>query len=279
MKASATIFLLYFILFLPQANASDWEEEPPGISGKTGSVNRVDSGPQSRVFLQGRVQHADRLPALSDDMKAGANYRPGTHAQSAKYASSWFKIPDWFAGTFKSEQSTIDYVKDYASGKSSRPDKTVASSAVELHGFQADIHGDIWHYYVKSGSSSSEQEGQITYNNIDWYGPEFVSNKKVVMRILATSILVDKVRGTVVDSFRREDIKTYEPAANGAIKVSYTSKSFDSRGLPRDLQNGTSIYRRIATFRPIDKDENENYRLKFLDYLQSEKMEDLRPAK
>jgi len=278
LKPEPAVFLLLFLLALPSGYASDWEEESSQSRQGAGAAedeSETRSGKQGKFFLQGRVQHADRLPALADDMRAGANYKPDLYSQHASYASSWFKIPSWFAGTFKSDHSTIEYIKDYATGRTSRPEKTVASSAVELHGFQSDVHGAIWHYYVKSGSSRSEQEGHITYNTIDWYGPEFVSEKKVVMRVLATSLLVDKARGVILDSFRREDIKTYEPSADGAIQVSYTSKSFDSRGLPRDLQNGRSLYRRIASFRPINRDENEDYRQKFRDFLHVEKMDDL----
>lgn len=259
---SATI-IICTLLICPSSSASDWDEDD-----KSNKPAPKPTNASRKFILHGQVQHSERLPALSDDLQAGANFQPAGVSQ-AKYASSWFKIPDWFAGTFQSSQSTIEFIKDYATGKSSRPNKTVASVGQELHGYQQDSGGEIWHFYVKSGSSKSEQAGQTTFNTIDWYGPVYVGEDKVIIKILATSLLVDNRSGIIVDSFRREDIKTYEPAGSGMLKVSYTSKSFDSKGRPRDLQDGVSIYQRIAPFHAIDKEGEQDFRQMFHDFMAS----------
>jgi hypothetical protein len=253
------------------AAASDWDETP----GKS-SKKAAGKAPHSKFVLQGQITHSERLPALGNELQAGANFSPGSIPQ-ARYDSSWFKIPAWFAGTYESRESTVDYIKDYATDQAGRPDKTITSIGQEVHGFQQDAHGDIWHYYVKSGSSKSEQAGQITYNNIDWYGPEYVADDKVVMRVQATSFIVDRRSGIIVDSYRREDLKTYEPAGPGMMKVAYTSKSFDSRGNPRDLQNGHSLHRLVEPFHPCNGDGNVDYRQMFRDFLVSQKMPELIP--
>ena len=258
--------------------ASDWDESPtPVKKNEPAEATGSSSTNGNKFILHGQVQHSDKLPALGQSMQAGSNFNPNSIPQ-AKYASSWFKIPRWFAGTFESHASTIEYMKDYVSGRASRPHETVSSFGEEMYGYQQDSHGDIWHFYVKSGSSKTEQEGHITVNNIDWYGPELVSEERVVLRILATSLIVDKRSGIIVDSFRREDLKTYEPIGNGVMRVSYTSKSFDSHGLPRDLQNGVSLHRRSAPFQPINGDgRTQDYRQMFKDYLSNEGLSQLSP--
>ncbi len=263
--------------FFPErsAYASDWQEDPQEAQNQPGSdshTRAVDSDKKdSNIFvLRGRVEHANHVDGLSENLQAGAKFNSSSLSQGT-YASKWFKIPDWFAGTFQSLESSIDYVKDYATGRSFAPGKKLASSAVELHGHQKDKNGEIWHFYVESGSSKSEQSRQLTLNKIDWYGPELVDPKKVIMRILATSLIVDKRSGLIVDSFRREDIKTYQAGENGAINVTYSSKSFDSKGRPRDLQTGTSVYRKIADFSPIDRDTSHDYAALFQDFLKSSK--------
>lgn len=268
-RASLTAVLLSG--FCLACFASDWEEEPGAAK-----VKRDRSPTGSKLILKGQVEHAEKLPALSDSLQAGANYQPQSMPQ-AKFASSWFKIPIWFAGTYESQESTIDEIHDYATGRVSKPSKTVASVGRELHGFQKDRSGDIWHFYLKFGSSKSAQQAQITFNNIDWYGPEFVGNDKVIIRVLASSFVVDRRNGVIVDSFRREDIKSYEPAAQGLIKVSYSSKSFDSHGRPRDLQIGHSIYHRIAPFQELDREGDQDYRQLFKDFLLNEHLSELLP--
>jgi hypothetical protein len=254
--------------------ASDWDEDSSKQHVKAGEPPALQS--KSKFVLRGQVQHSEKMPALGESMQAGANFSPNAIPQ-AKYESSWFKIPIWFAGTFQTQQSFVDYVKDYATGKTARPNKAIASSGQEMHGFQQDAHGDIWHFYVQSGSSKSAQAGQTTYNTIDWYGPEYVSGDKVVMRILATSLIVDNNSGIIVDSFRREDLKTYEPIGVGVLKVSYTSKSFDSHGQARDLQNGYSIYRLASRFQPYDREGEQDYKQMFKDFLANEKLHELMP--
>ncbi len=260
--ASARIIAFLGCLVLLPCGASDWDEDAP--------LNSSPKQNGSGIFLRGKVEHSDRLAPLGENLQAGARFDPAA-IPAAKYGSSWFEIPDWFAGTFQSDQSVIDFIKDYATGRSVRPNKVVSSFAQELHGYQKDSKGGIWHYYVQSGTSRSEQAGQLTINNIDWYGPELVAKDKVVMRVQATSFVVDKNTGVIVDSFRREDIKTYSPAANGALNVSYTSKSFDSHGQARDLQDGHSVYRLLSSFQAIDKEGNHDYKQMFADFLNSAK--------
>ena len=276
MPFERSIYIVFVLLavagFCLPAYASDWDEELPA-KGKT---KKESDKSRKKLVLQGQVSHAERLPALGDNLQAGASFNPSALPR-AKYDSSWFKIPVWFAGTFQSSASTIDFIKDYATGQTSRPDKTIATNAQETHGIQPDAQGGIWHYYTKAGSSKSEQAGQTTFNNIDWYGPEYVSDDKVVMRILATSFIVDSHSGIIVDSFRREDLKTYEPVALGITKVTYTSKSFDSHGLPRDLQDGHSEYRLVQQFQPCNNEGNLDYRQMFKDFLSTENMPELIP--
>ena len=294
LAAARHIVILSAVLVFSPGFASDWEEGPepssetsinskakanPGSAGEDSntasdaksSVSGTNfTGSNPSFFLQGRIEHSDKLAPLSENLQAGSRF--DSHSlPAAKYGSNWFKIPSWFAGTFQSTQSVIDYVKDYATGRSGRPNKVVGSLAQEMHGFQKDADGDIWHFYVQSGSSRSEQSGQLTINNIDWYGPELVSKDRVVMRVQATSFVVDKSSGVIVDSFRREDIKTYSPGKNGELNVSYTSKSFDSRGRARDLQDGHSVYIMLAKFQPVDKDASYDYKRMFSDFLSSQK--------
>lgn len=240
--------------------------------------NDNDKGEESRrFFLQGKIEHADQLEPLATDLRSGAQFKE-SKLSVGTYASKWFEIPAWFAGTFQVDENVITSMEDCVTGEVSHPNQAVLFSAQELHGFQRDAKGNIWHYYVESGTSKSEQARQITYNCIDWYGPITIRKDRVIMRILGTSLIVDKNTGTIVDSFRREDLKTYQPVSGNVLKVTYTSKSFDSRGHARDLQRGESIHKLIAPFAEIDQHGDTNYRLLFRDYLSANGKKDLLPA-
>lgn len=227
-------------------------------------------------ILQGKVEHSTKVNPLAVGLRTGDQFQESKFKEP-RYASSWFMIPAWFAGQFQVDENVITKIEDCRSGKIQRPNQAVSNYGRELHGFQKDAQNQIWHFYVESGTSKSEQLRQITYNNIDWYGPVRIDKKRVIMRIMATSLLVDRTSGVIVDSFRREDIKTYEPYEPGKIKVTYTSKSFDSSGHPRDLQEGVAIHKQIAPFQEINLLDNVDYRIMFRDYLLSNNHKELVP--
>lgn len=222
-------------------------------------------------MLQGQVEHHEKLPPLDADLQAGVPFAESSIQKKAKYASRWIKIPAWFAGTFQTDGSYIESAYDYATRKTVQVKQVVSSAGVEQRGQQKDASGDIWHFYIESGTSKSDQGDRITYNTIDWYGPEVITKDRVVMRVQATSLVVDKATGVIVDSFQREDLKTYVPRDANTIAVKYTSKSFDSRGLPRDLQVGRSLHRRVAPFTVIDQAGEFDYANLFRDYQATEK--------
>lgn len=276
--------LLCLIASGPPSLASDWDEDDDPETGAVFHPRKAEHnttrtaapGSPGSFILRGKVEHAQKLPPLKNGLQAGANFDPSALGK-AKFESKWLKIPSWFAGTFASDRTTITLMQDYATGRKSTPNKTVSSQASEHFGFQRDADGDIWHFYVESGSSKSSQQNHETFNTIDWYGPEVIAEDRLVMRILATSLIVDRATGTIVDSYRREDIKTYQPMDLRSLKVTYTSKSFDSRGRPRDLQEGYSIYRQVVPFTRINEAEGNDYKAMFRDYLISNKLEHLVP--
>lgn len=235
------------------------------------------AGDDQPKVLKGQVEHHESLPPLDSGMQSGAQFAESSIQRRAKYASKWFQIPAWFAGSFQTKDTYIESAFDYATGKLVQLKQVVPSSGSELRGHQVDAKGGIWHFYVESGSSKSEQPDVITYNTIDWYGPEVVSESRVVLRIQATSLVVDKNTGTVVDSYQREDIKTYVPKDRDTIAVHYTSKSFDSRGLPRDMQTGRSVHHRVAPFVSIDNGGGVDFKTLFHDYLTSKQLAQLIP--
>lgn len=249
--------LVLFTAICAASFAADCFAQPHPVTTAAGRV------------LQGQVEHHEKLPPLDADLQAGVPFAESTIQKKARYASRWIKIPVWFAGTFQTDGSYIESAYDFATGKTVQVKQVVSSAGVEQRGQQQDAQGDIWHFYIESGSSKSDQQDRITYNTIDWYGPELITKDRVVMRIQATSLVVDRATGVIVDSFQREDLKTYVPRDKDTIAVKYTSKSFDSRGLPRDMQTGRSLHRRVAPFTVVNQSGDLDYAKLFRDYLLS----------
>lgn len=230
-----------------------------------------------KTLLRGAIEHSVTLPEADPTLLPGAEFREDS-LKLPPTTSKWFQIPAWFAGRFRVESSTISKVYNYLSGSRQFLNQKVKAQGEEVRGHQTDARGGIWMLHTTSGTSKSDHGDHITYNMIHTFHPEEVNSGRVVMRIIATSLLVDKKAGRVVDSYRREDIKTYVPLGGGKVSVSYTSKGFNMDGTPQNLQEGFSVHRQVEPYRPIDRIGQADIGQLFADFLRANNLKDLVPA-
>gem|GEM_PF-2141824 len=243
-----------------------------------GSSPAQTSAPSGSKFkLQGHIEHSERLPPTAEDLRPGADFRPES-MPTVRETSEWYRIPDWFAGTFQVEQSVVLKSYDYLTGQTVFLNKKLGTQGEETHGYQTDARGEIWHLSTTSGTTGSEDRSRYTYNIVHWYGPEEINDSRIVMRILATSVLVSKRTAKIEAVIRREDIKTYVPLKPGVVSVSYTSKSFTPEGIPRDLQTGFSVHKQVSLFTPINQLGDEDLAELFRQFLISNNLGYLVPA-
>ena len=257
---------------LPTDRQAKGTAPAPGTLGRSEQPGSKPGG----ILLKGQVEHTERLEPTVPTLSPGTDFREGS-LPAVRQASEWYRIPEWFAGTFEVEDSTVVKSYDYRSGQTTFLNQRIPSQGQETRGFQRDALGKIWQYSTTSGTSKSEQAAHITYNIIHWYGPEEIHEGRVVMRVLATSVVVNKQSAKIVAVYRREDIKTYVPLKPGVLSVSYTSKSFTADGSPQDLQTGFAVHKLISRFKTIDRVGDTDLAALFRDYLVASKMGDLVP--
>ncbi len=263
------------------AGASDWQDDStertqtagPAVGGNTGRSVRGSSA----VTLKGQVQHTDKLAPTNEELRPGLDFRPSS-LPSIRETSEWYRVPNWFAGTFKIEESVVVKSYEYISGKTTFLNQKLNPSGQEARGYQRDARSDIWHLSTTSGTSRSEDAAHYLYNIVHWYGPEEIGEERVVMRILATTVVVGRKSGKIEGLFRREDIKTYVPLKPGIVSVSYTSKSFNPEGIPLDLQTGFSVHKRIAEFQPVNQLGETDVAELFRQFLETNGLLQLVPA-
>jgi len=283
-------------VFAQRSTPSGWVEDTSGTATDTpdyrsrplattsppakqpGQSAKPAQAPQPTKFmLKGQVEHSDRLPPTAEELRPGADFRASS-IPTVRETSEWYRIPAWFAGNFAVEQSVVSKSYTFLTGQTTFLNKRLKTQAEESHGFQKDAHGDIWHLSTTSGTSSSQDQSRYIYNIVQWYGPEEINEGRVVMRILATTVVVNKQTRKVEDVIRREDIKSYVPLNPGTVSVSYTSKSFSPEGIPLDLQTGFSVHKRIAPFKAIDQMGETDVRELFRQFLISNNLANLVPA-
>lgn len=263
------------------AGASDWQDDS-SESTQAGSQAGGDRSQRmarssSAVTLKGQVQHTDKLAPTNEELRPGSDFRPAS-LPSIRETSEWYRVPKWFAGTFKIDESVVVKSYEYISGKTTFLNQKLNPSGQETRGYQRDARSDIWHLSTTSGTSRSEDAAHILYNIVHWYGPEEIGEERVVMRILATTVVVGRKSGKIEGLFRREDIKTYVPLKPGVVSVSYTSKSFNPEGIPLDLQTGFSVHKQIAEFQPVKQLGETDVSELFRQFLEANGLSQLVPA-
>lgn len=275
---------------------SGWQEDDstsegrkqPAVEAPSTAPSRTPSGNDSSastslknspgLILKGQVQHSEKLAPTPEELRPGSDFR-ASNLPSVHETSEWYRVPDWFAGTFAVEQSVVSKSFDYLTGQTTFLNKALTARGTETHGYQKDARGGIWQLSTTSGTTKSEDSAHIIYNIIDWYGPEEISDDQVVMRILANSIVISKKTGKVDSVIRREDIKTYKPLKPGIISVSYTSKSFTPEGIPHDLQIGYSTHKQISGFAAVNQIGDMDLSELFRQFLTSNNLANLIPKR
>ncbi len=277
--AQISLLILLFNPYSVQAaSASEWQEDSgQPQSGQAEADSQATAQKSSGLTLKGQVQHTDKLEPTNEELRPGLDFRPAS-LPSLRETSEWYRVPKWFAGTFKVDESVVVKSYEYLTGKTTFLNQKLSPSGQETRGYQVDAHFDIWHLSTTSGTSRSEDALRVMYNIVHWYGPEEIGEGRVVMRILATTIVVGKKTGKIEGVFRREDIKTYVPLKPGVVSVSYTSKSFNTKGIPLDLQTGFSVHKQIAKFQPVKQLGETDLCELFRQFLESNGLSQLVPV-
>lgn len=244
----------------------------PGIAAPKAKAPQGKLIPLEPIFdnsylLKGSVQHADQLPPAPAPLRTGAIFDE-SKLQTLTKDNSWYQIPAWFAGSWRSEEQSQYYQYDYSTGEEDhRRVKSMITSNEDI-GWQKDKLGGIWqrvyHPYLTVSYGASVYF--VSYVRLSI--PLYVSNEKIVMRYQSVSAKVSNTTRRVVSSEQRESIQTYTPVTKyGFVKVVSSMKHFDEDGKPSILTQAVIGKSRTQMFSPWNTYKGLDIRALFKQYL------------
>lgn len=257
---------------LAQGSGAGLEPDSGSASG-SGSVSGTEARP---VFLQGGVEHAERLDPVAPSLRAGAIFNQQA-LPAAMPNNDWYWIPFWFAGHKHVDYATILRDYDFQTGASVSPNKTVMSRQDLSIGFQADRNGQVWEFKRAPYSTTIERDSFFTTMMVSKREPIKITQDLVILRLVETSVNVDKSSQRILKTEQEEQINTYVPAGNGLIRMQASIKTFGPDGSPQIQELSSRIIENRAPFQPVDYYQGLDMRMLFRNYLLSHGFANLLP--
>lgn len=262
-------FVLVLSMLLLPAIQPGLAQEAATEAGQTQQAARP-------VFLQGFAEHSERLPSLAPQLQAGALFNAGTLNQAIPN-NDWYWIPSWFAGQKHVETETVLQDYNFRTGQSININRVITNRQDLTIGFQQDRNGQIWEYKRAPYNTAVESDTFYTAMMVRNRDPLKVTQEMVVLRLLQTSVDVDKRSNRILKTLQEEQINTYLPVSPGLMSMQSSIKSFSADGSPLLQESSLRYVSTKAPFAPINYYQGQDMRALFQNYLLSHGLANLLP--
>lgn len=238
-----------------------------------GTLSAAGLTPVLAYTIEGSVEHVERMPSMSADLKAGAEFNQST--VKVDPGNKWVKLPTWFAGTWLVKQETAVYQKDFRTGKVIDQHKTYQARQEFGYGHQVDRQGNVWHYVGVPYTSKSRLMEYDEYHKVSSKDFQAANDNEVRFRSVMDVIRVNPSTDTIVTSFQQESITSYRPVGEGVIELTSSTKSFNSAGLPQHETCNTATIKRSKPFKPVAEKDGKDLVALFHAFLTSQGLTNL----
>ncbi len=269
--------------------------DAPPVKALDAKAEVIGGLSKATKVLKGKVEHSQNLLPLDASLRAGAQFDM-TKLKALSPNNFWYRLPAWSTGTWHRETSTTIHVRKFKSdasyssavlaryglGPKEKMDDwetdTHIARSDETWGFQKDRDGDIWEFGYNNYQTLTEGERTYTVSFVKDVEVIEVSDTKVVLKYIATRLLIGKYSRRIGIARQTESIQTYTAAGGNMRRVVASVKSFDEDGQPEAETKLLSLQLRTKAFQPWNVYEGRDMRALFTEYLVSHDMKDLVPV-
>jgi hypothetical protein len=241
---------------------SGWVEDSAPVKP---SPQVIHSGQVGKLILQGGVEHSQQLQRLPSYLQTGSIFSNRLLSSPAT-ANEWYWIPDWLAGDWRRDQETVVSTYSFESGTQNNLPHTVAATELAQFGVQRDRFNGVWHCRL-AGSGVADCGSYLSIALVQSQEPVMVSQQKVEIKDVFTELHVNKETSVIIDSMQAESLTTYEPNADGSLKVSTSVKVFDESGMPKREEHSVSITAKTKVFVPLDLYKGRDLKQSFKQFM------------
>lgn len=189
----------------------------------------------TKFVLEGTVQHSNHLPAVDPKLKPGAKFDLKRLPINQPLVLLWWRVPEWLAGTWHN----VGQVKRLSFTDLEHPEKKEGFNLIDIQypdseviGYQEDRGHAVWTCVMTPYMGRTKQGENTNISVIHSAVPIENSHKQVILKFLATTVVIGKNK-RILSVSQRESIQTYRPVDANKIIVLSSMKFFDDAGFAK----------------------------------------------
>jgi len=191
-----------------------------------------------------------------------------TKSKLSSDSNVWYQIPEWYAGTWKTESRTQYFEQDLVSGAKSFSDESHVNINQNTHGQLKDNQGNIWSICRENYTSTVKADNNLTVVALIRHSePVFISNERIVVVALETIVSIEDAGSVIQTAVQREEINTLVPEGKHLLNGDVSIKIFDAEGRPIHLGKSRFLETKIAEFVPVDRLDGKDLHALFKAFL------------
>ena len=203
-----------------------------GNRGTVGLQNFLDAKKDNGTLTKHMVGRAGQ----SNGQSNGQANKPATKAPLVQ-----FIIPNWLAGVWSRTESNEVSRTELPAGRKVKPVGKTVAKVMDSFGNARDAKGEIWQVFDPTKASGSVDRGQaIDYHNVSYYNITKLADKKALVKVRATHVVVNKKTRRIVTAYQDEEFNTYTEITPTLLRTDSSVKVFDTKGKPTLLTTATS---------------------------------------
>jgi len=236
------------------------------------------AAPADAETLQGNVQLDESLPALDKSFAPGEIFDVGVMEKS-KGAVTFYKIPNWMAGSWKSEKARKTSFLNYQGSSNVDLGEDYLARSVGRFGVILDRSGQLWNLSQVNYWSKTEYADHCGYSLISDFAVVEFSDKACTTSDKCLVIMIDNATGKIISTQQRETVDFHQYQSPTIYKTTSTHKSFDWKGCPLCLVTNESYETRLEPFSNRAGEQVDGVRMSklFADFLREKGLASLVP--
>lgn len=227
--------------------------EPGSLTPKLAPIE-----PESRVLVAGVQFSEEYLPKFRGDCV-------------------WYRIPEWFAGTWHRQEVTTSRDLDLKRNHESKLVTKELCSTYDEEGWQQDGAGGIWNCEHVPFRSESIGNGYRQVFIVSSLEPVEVTEKVVVKEFKGRGIVIESATGKIRYSAPATSLQTYQLVEPGVVACKSVTTEFDTTGRPVRITETASVLKRIKPFEQRNVYRGKDMRAAFKVFLCNEGKVELLP--
>lgn len=200
--------------------------------------------------LEGKIELPATMPPMNPKWKTGSRFDFKMLPNAGSESLTWWKVPHWLQGTWRTEGKIkrLHLTDKKTSDKQGYGDVEIRYPDLEVIGYQQDREGYVWTCVPSPYVGRSVQAGRANLSIVHSAVPVVLADNEVVIRFVASTLIVDMATGKLISVTQRESLQTYRPIETGKVLVQAEMKFYDENGLPRYESKVLSQARRKGHF-------------------------------